>query len=134
MTPDFAAFKLEPGTLGASKPRNSGTALSEASSSGSAVMTDAMIAMSVATRQHEGDHHVIDALRLERIEEHAREVAAEEAAGVRVVVDAGEDQPKTPMNERVLQAGLRCVAAAGAAAVVHGGAEQAEDRRPTRRR
>ena len=50
---------------------------------------------------------MIDAFRLERIEQQACDIAANEATRVCVIVDAGEDQPEDAQDQRVLQADLR---------------------------
>ena len=71
---------------------------------------------------------VVGAFPLERVEPDGRGIAADEPAGVGVVVDPAHEQPEQEQHQRVLL-GLRANhAAAAAAPVVDQRAEQPEDR------
>ena len=63
-------------------------------------MTETTIESSDDRQADERDGDVIDALRLERIEQPRREVAAGEPAGVRVVVDAGQEEAHEHEHQR----------------------------------
>ena len=88
-----------------------------------------MIAITVSARQSDRAEEVIRARARERVEPHAREIAADEPTSVGVIVDTGHDQTEHEHRDGVARRLRPEDAASAPAPVMHERADQSENRR-----